>query len=150
MMREVKLKYLARAGYDETHTCAVDIIHGFPYFFDHFNQPYATSDLEEIKKMAVSRDDVVCGGDDEDDYDYGDDWEINVNVSLRETPSSAHIITLTDSQAKEGWEKHLLENGYRKVSSFQNLREGHTIHMYVWAAEFADSPKEYTMDLYDY
>ena len=147
-MREVKLKYLARAGYDETHTCAVDIIHGFPYFFDRFNQPYATSDLEEIKKMAVSRDDVVRGGDYEDDYDYVD-WEIRSDVGLRQTPSSAHIITLMDSQAKEGWEKHLLENDYRKVSSFQNLREGHTIHMYVWAAEFADSPEEYTMELYE-
>lgn len=73
----------------------------------------------------------------------------NREMSLRRTASPLTMITLNEGQRK-GWEKHLFKVGFKRICSWMNWREGHTVHMYVHAThDQTNTPESWTMKAKD-
>lgn len=127
-----KLRRLSKYSYDYIKNCSFDLVWDFVGVASAIDK-----DLKLIIDKSV---DEEIGS-----WDY--DTKIENGINLRDTPSPAQVVVINESQRQE-YEAVLLGNGFVKMCSWQNFREGHTVHMYVAARKFVENEKEYTMDYY--
>lgn len=73
----------------------------------------------------------------------------NGDMPLRKTASPLTMITLNENQ-RPGWENDLFNVGFKRICSWLNWREGHTVQMYVHAThDQTNTPESWTMGVKD-
>lgn len=152
MERITRTGRLTRGSYDSTKNCGFDILSdwGFTRFTkEQWEKGGAkankllspkgytiANDLANVLSDRVSLEDRRKAMQ-EEDY-----WENT--ISLRGTPSPMQMATLNEAQRQE-YEEVLFSWGFKHIFSWQNWREGHTVHLYVNAThDVTDLPELWT------